>query len=73
MSGLSEEVCGEILSQELNEQKVKEECQVTIRKKSLVTENLQYNGDIDRAWNTIRKNIITSAQESLGYCESRRQ
>jgi hypothetical protein len=29
------------------------------------------NGDINRAWDNIRENIKISAQESLGYCESK--
>jgi hypothetical protein len=29
------------------------------------------SGDINRAWDNIRQNINISAQESLGYCESK--
>jgi hypothetical protein len=32
-------------------------------------ENLEDNGDINRAWDNIRENINFSAHESLGYCE----
>jgi hypothetical protein len=34
-------------------------------------ENLEDIGDINRAWDNIRGNIKISAQESLGYCESK--
>jgi hypothetical protein len=33
-------------------------------------ENLEDNGDINRASDSIRRNIVIFAQESLGYCES---
>jgi hypothetical protein len=33
--------------------------------------NLEDSGDINRARNNIRENIKTSAQESIGYCESK--
>jgi hypothetical protein len=32
-------------------------------------ENLEDSGDINRAWDSIRKNIKISVQETLGYCE----
>ena len=32
-------------------------------------ENLNDNVDINRAWENIKENIITSAKESLGLCE----
>jgi hypothetical protein len=51
-----------------NEGDVKEQYQVTIRKKFAAPENLEDSGDINRAWDNIRENKI-SAQESLGYCE----
>jgi hypothetical protein len=34
-------------------------------------ENSEDSGDINGAWDNIRENIKTSAQESLGYCESK--
>jgi hypothetical protein len=40
----------------LNEGRVKEQYQVTIKKKFAVLGNLGDNGDINRAWNTIREN-----------------
>jgi hypothetical protein len=34
-------------------------------------ENLEDSGNINRAWDSITENINISAQESLGYCESK--
>jgi hypothetical protein len=34
---------------------------------------LKNNVDINRAWDNIRENIKISAQESLGYCESKQR
>jgi hypothetical protein len=34
-------------------------------------ENLDDNGDISRAWQTIRENIRISAKERFGLCESK--
>jgi hypothetical protein len=45
----------------LNEEEVKEQYQVTIKNKFAALENLDYNGDINRAWETIRENIRISA------------
>jgi hypothetical protein len=56
---------------ELKEEDVKEQYQVTIRNKFAALENLEDSGDINRAWDNIRENIKFSAQESLGYCESK--
>jgi uncharacterized FlaG/YvyC family protein len=56
----------------LNEGDVKEQRQVTIRNKFAALENLEDSGDINRAWDNIGENIKISAQESLGYCESKR-
>jgi hypothetical protein len=50
---------------------VKEQCQVTIRNKFAALENLEDSGDIKRAWDSIRENIKVSAEESVGYCESK--
>jgi hypothetical protein len=55
----------------LNEGDVKEQYQVTARNKFADLENLEDSGDINRAWDSIRQNIKISAQESLGYCESK--
>jgi ribosomal protein S25 len=54
----------------LNERDVKEQYQVTIRNKFAALENLEDNGDINRVWGNIRKNINILAQGSLGYSES---
>jgi hypothetical protein len=55
----------------LNEGSVNEQYQVTIRNKFAALENLEDSEDINRAWDNIRENIKISAQESLGYCESK--
>jgi uncharacterized FlaG/YvyC family protein len=55
----------------LNEGDVNEQYQVTIRNKFSALENLEDSGDINGAWDNIRENIKISAQESLGYCESK--
>jgi hypothetical protein len=52
-------------------QEVKEQYQVTIKNKSAAMENLDDNGDINRAWETIRENTRISAQESIGLGESK--
>jgi hypothetical protein len=53
----------------LNEGDVKEQYQVTGRNNYAALENLEDSGNINRAWDNIRENIKTSAQESLGYCK----
>jgi hypothetical protein len=53
----------------LNEGNVKEQYQVIIRNNFAALKNLEYSGDINRAWDNVRENIKISAQESLGYCE----
>jgi hypothetical protein len=55
----------------LNEGDVTEQYQVTTRSKFAALENLEKSGDINRAWNNSRDNIKISAQESLGYYESK--
>jgi flagellar biosynthesis/type III secretory pathway chaperone len=50
---------------------VKEQYQVTIRNKFTALENLEDNGDTNMAWDNIRQTIEISAQENLGYCESK--
>jgi hypothetical protein len=56
---------------QLNEEEVKEQYQVTIKNKFSALENLDDNGDINKAWETIRQNIRISAKESIGLCESK--
>jgi hypothetical protein len=55
----------------LDEVDVKEQYQVTIRNNFAALENLEDSGNINRAWDNIRENIKISAQESLGFCESK--
>jgi hypothetical protein len=50
---------------------VKEQYQVTIRNMFGTLENSEDSGDINGAWDNIRENIKISAEESLGYCESK--
>jgi hypothetical protein len=50
---------------QLNEEEVKEQHQVTIKNKFVSLENLDDKGDINRAWETIRENIRISAKESI--------
>jgi hypothetical protein len=56
---------------QLNEEEVKEQYQVTIKNKFAALENFDDNGDINKAWETIRENTIISAKESIGLCESK--
>jgi arginine utilization protein RocB len=49
----------------LNDEDVKEQYQVTTRNKFAALEYLEDSGDINRAWDNIRENIKTSAQQSL--------
>jgi hypothetical protein len=55
----------------LNKGDVKEQYQVTIRNKFAALGDSEDSGYIKRAWGNIRDNIKSSAQESLGYCESK--
>jgi hypothetical protein len=50
---------------QLNEEEIKEQYQVTIKNKFAAL----VNGDINRAWETIRENTTISAKESFGLCE----
>jgi hypothetical protein len=54
----------------LNEGEVKGQYQVTIKNIFSALENLQDNGDINRAWDAIRGNITISAKENIGLCKS---
>jgi hypothetical protein len=56
---------------QLNGEEVKEQYQVIIKIKSAALENLDDNGYISRAWDTIRENIKILAKESIGLCESK--
>jgi hypothetical protein len=51
----------------LNYVEVKEQYQIKISNRLSALENLNYNVDISRAWRSIRKNIKTSAKETLGH------
>jgi hypothetical protein len=52
----------------LNDGDVKEEYQVTIRNRFLALENLNDNGDINRAWDVIRESITISDKECISHC-----
>jgi hypothetical protein len=56
---------------QLNEEEVKEQYQFTIKNKTAALENLDENGDINMAWETIRENKRISAKEGIGLCESK--
>jgi hypothetical protein len=56
---------------QLNEEEVKEQYQVTIKNKFAALESVDDNGNINRAWETIRENIRILAKESIGLCESK--
>jgi hypothetical protein len=45
--------------------------QVTITNKFATQEGLEDNGDINRAWDTIKEKIKISTEKSLDYCESK--
>jgi hypothetical protein len=47
---------------QLHEEEAKEQDQVTIKNKFAALENLDDDGDINRAWNTIRENITILAK-----------
>jgi hypothetical protein len=53
----------------INEEAVKEECQVAIMNKFTAVENLEDSGDISRTWDAITENMKFSAKEDLGNCE----
>jgi hypothetical protein len=56
---------------QLNDEEVKEQYQVTIKNNVAALENLDDNGDINRGWETIRENIRISVKQSIGFCESK--
>jgi hypothetical protein len=53
----------------LNKGGVEEQYQVTTKNKFAAMENLDDNGDINTAQDTIRENIKILAKESIGHCE----
>jgi hypothetical protein len=55
-----------------NLKKLHEGEQVTIKSRVSALENVEYNGDINRAWGAIRKNITISAKECIGHCKAKR-
>jgi hypothetical protein len=57
----------------LNEGEVRDQYQVkTVKNRFSALENLEDNGDINRAWNAIRWNIKISAKDCIGHCEAKR-
>jgi hypothetical protein len=52
----------------LNEGEDKEQYQVTIRNRFSALENLEDNGDINRARDTIGENIKISTKACIGHC-----
>jgi hypothetical protein len=54
-----------------NELEVRKEYQIEIENRFAPLENLDNDGDINRAWENIKENIQTSARESLGLHESK--
>jgi hypothetical protein len=46
--------------------------QVTITNRFSALENLEDNGNINRTWDAIRKNIKISAKECISHCEAKR-
>ena len=53
----------------LNELEVKEKYQIEITNRFAALENLNVDKDVNRAWENIKKNIKTSAKESLDLHE----
>ena len=53
----------------LNEPQVREQYQTEITNKSAALENLTDGEDVNRTWENIKENILTSAKESLGLHE----
>jgi len=53
----------------LNDLEVRKQYQIEITNRFAALENLSNDGDINRAWENIKGNIITSAKESLGLRE----
>jgi len=57
----------------LKELEVRKKYQINISKRFAALENVRDNEDINRAWENIKENIKTSAKESLGLYELKRQ
>jgi hypothetical protein len=55
----------------LNEMEVRKQYQIEITNRFAALENLDNDGDINRAWENIKESIQTSARESLGLHESK--
>jgi len=53
----------------LNELEVKEKYQIEITNRFAALENLDFDEDVNMAWENIKENIKTSAKESLGLHE----
>jgi 50S ribosomal subunit-associated GTPase HflX len=53
----------------LKELEVKEKYQIEITNRFAALEDLDGEGDINRAWENIKENIKTSAKESIGLHE----
>ena len=53
----------------LNELEVRKQYQIEVTNRSEALENLSDDKNINRAWENIKENIKTSAQESLGLQE----
>jgi hypothetical protein len=53
----------------LNELQVRKQYEIQISNRFAALENLNDSDDINRAWESIKKNIKTSAKESLGLHE----
>jgi hypothetical protein len=55
----------------LNEGKVKEQYDVTIKNRFSAVDNLEDNGDNSRECDSIRENIKISAKECIGHCQEK--
>jgi len=53
----------------LNEPEVRKQYQIEITSKFAILENLNYDEDVNRTWESIKENIQTTAKESLGLQE----
>jgi hypothetical protein len=53
----------------LNDMEVRKQYQIEIKNRFAVLENISDDEDIQRAWESIKENIKTSAEEGLGLHE----
>jgi hypothetical protein len=60
-----------INSRKLNELEVRKQYQIEITNRFVALENLDNDGDINRAWENIKESIQTSSRDSLGLHESK--